>query len=276
MIVFDFMIRAYKNVGKQQPGEYPRFIQEIPSDGAEVGRRPPRGQNRVMRVLVIEDDAAVADGVVDGLAYAKFETLHVTTGAAGLAAVTSFRPDIVLLDLGLPDMDGTDVCRAIRSKEQLPIIVVSARDDEMDRVIALEIGADDYVVKPFGMRELIARIRAVSRRTGTPEADAPPSTERRFGPLLIDTRAQRVLLDGEPVHLTAKEFDLIVYLSDEPGAVLRRADILHDVWDTNWYGTTKTLDAHIAAIRKKLRDPGWIQSVRGVGFRFEQPALPSA
>ncbi|TFB67784.1 response regulator transcription factor [Cryobacterium glaciale] len=229
-----------------------------------------------MRVLVIEDDAAVADGLIDGLSYANFESLRVATGTAGLAAVDSFRPDIILLDLGLPDMDGADVCRAIRLKEQTPIIVVSARDDEMDRVIALEIGADDYVVKPFGMRELVARIRAVSRRTGTTEADAPPTTERRFGPLLIDTRAQRVLLGSNPVHLTAKEFDLLVYLSDEPGAALRRADILHDVWDTNWYGTTKTLDAHIAAIRKKLGDPGWIQSVRGVGFRFEQPAEPRA
>ena len=226
-----------------------------------------------MRVLVIEDDAAVADGLIDGLNYANFETLRVATGGAGLAALATFRPDIVLLDLGLPDMDGTDVCRAIRSKEQTPIIVVSARDDEMDRVIALEIGADDYVVKPFGMRELVARIRAVSRRTASPETDAPPATERRFGPLVIDTRAQRVRLADEPVHLTAKEFDLLVYLSDEPGAALRRADILHDVWDTNWYGTTKTLDAHIAAIRKKLGDPRWIQSVRGVGFRFEQPTL---
>lgn len=222
-----------------------------------------------MRVLVIEDDAAVADGILDGLAQGNFEALHVATGAAGLNAMSSYHPDLVLLDLGLPDMDGTDVCRGIRAVSNTPIIVVSARDDEIDRVVALEMGADDYVVKPFGMRELVARIRAVARRTGpapTEELEA-----RTFGPLVIDIRSQKVVLAGEAVHLTAKEFDLLVYVSADPGAVLRRSEILHDVWDTNWYGTTKTLDAHIAAIRKKLGNPGWIESVRGVGFRFGEP-----
>jgi DNA-binding response OmpR family regulator len=225
-----------------------------------------------MRVLVVEDDGSVAAGIIDGLPTSSFETLHVETGAAALEAMTVFRPDIILLDLGLPDMDGTDVCRAIRATTQTPIIVVSARDDEIDRVVALEMGADDYVVKPFGMRELVARIRAVSRRTGTTdvEADTTPA-ERRFGALAIDTRAQRVTLGDDEIYLTPKEFRLLVYLSDDPGAVFRRSDILHDVWDTNWYGTTKTLDAHIAAIRKKLGDPAWIESVRGVGFRFGPP-----
>jgi len=223
-----------------------------------------------MRVLVVEDDASVADGILDGLGQATIDAHHVGTGAAALAAMTSYQPDLVLLDLGLPDMDGTDVCRAIRTTSQTPIIVVSARDDEIDRVIALEMGADDYVVKPFGMRELVARIRAVARRTGStaPEPTAP----RVFGDLVIDTRSQRVTLAGESVHLTAKEFELVVYLSDDPGAVFRRSEILHDVWDTNWYGTSKTLDAHIAAIRKKLGAAGWIESVRGVGFRFSEPA----
>jgi DNA-binding response OmpR family regulator len=169
-------------------------------------------------------------------------------------------------------MDGTDVCRTIRATSSVPIIVVSARSDEIDRVLALEMGADDYVVKPFGMRELVARIRAVTRRTTTPDVAAEVvAAARTFGPLTIDIRAQRVLLDGQEVHFTPKEFELLVYLSADAGAVLRRTDILHDVWETTWYGTTKTLDAHIAAIRKKLGDPAWIESVRGVGFRFDLP-----
>lgn len=222
-------------------------------------------------MLVVEDDASVADGIIDGLQHANFETHHVTTGSDALAAVAEFDPELILLDLGLPDMDGTEVCRAIRKTSLTPIIVVSARGDEIDRVVSLEMGADDYVVKPFGMRELVARIRAVGRRTtAAPEVTA--SAPRILGPLSIDTRTQIVELDGQAIHLTPKEFELLVYLSSDPGAVFRRADILHDVWDTNWYGTTKTLDAHVAAIRKKLNDPGWIESVRGVGFRLRPPS----
>ena len=232
-----------------------------------------------MRVLVVEDDGPVASGIIDGLTMAAFESLHVETGRAALAAMTSFAPDLVLLDLGLPDMDGSEVCRSIRSSSQIAIIVVSARDDEIDRVVALEMGADDYVVKPFGMRELIARIRAVSRRTNA-NADAGSNggahesggrTDRVLGSLVIDTRTQRVSLAGTEVYFTPTEFDLLVYLSRDAGAVHRRADILHDVWETTWHGTTKTLDAHVAAIRKKLGNPGWIESVRGVGFRFGVP-----
>lgn len=222
-----------------------------------------------MRVLVVEDDPSVAAGVLDGLDGATFETHHVGTGAEALAAVAALQPDIVLLDLGLPDMDGTDVCRGIRTTSSVPIIVVSARDEEIDRVIALEMGADDYLVKPFGMRELVARIRAVTRRTA-PAAETLAS-HREFGPLTIDTRSRRVTLDDEEVFLTPKEFDLLEYLSGDAGAVFRRTEILQNVWDTNWYGTTKTLDAHIAAIRRKLGDPGWIVSVRGIGFRFGLP-----
>lgn len=225
-----------------------------------------------MRILIVEDDPSVADGILDGLNSATFETKHVSTGTEALDAVSAFSPDLVLLDLGLPDMDGTDVCREIRKTSSVPIIVVSARDEEIDRVIALEIGADDYVVKPFGMRELVARIKAVARRSSTQESPAVAAPEREYGPLTIDTRAIRVTLNGNEIHLTPKEFELLVYLSEDPGAVHRRTDILHDVWETNWYGTTKTLDAHIAAIRKKLGDPTWIESVRGVGFRFGIPS----
>jgi DNA-binding response OmpR family regulator len=223
-----------------------------------------------MRVLVVEDDASVAGGIVDGLAHANFETMLVSTGAGCLDSMSTFRPDLVLLDLGLPDIDGTDVCRAIRRDSQTPIIVVSARADEIDRVVALEMGADDFVVKPFGMRELVARMRAVVRRTGSTDAGLP-APPKRFGPLTVDPRAQRVTVHDVEVYLTPKEFELLAYLSGDPGAVFRRSEILHNVWDTNWYGTTKTLDTHIASIRKKLGDARWIESVRGVGFRFGVP-----
>ncbi|WP_439564993.1 response regulator transcription factor [Microcella sp.] len=221
-----------------------------------------------MRVLVIEDDDAVADGIVDGLADRAIGATRVSTGTAGIAAIAESPPDLVVLDLGLPDMDGTEVCRRIRAASSLPIIIVSARDDEVDRVVALELGADDYIVKPFGMRELVARIHAIARRSGGadgPRDEASPSR------LVIDSRARRVLLDGEPVHLTPREFDVLEYLARDRGAVYRRTDILRDVWDTTWFGTAKTLDAHIAAVRKKLGDPGWIESVRGVGFRLGEP-----
>jgi DNA-binding response OmpR family regulator len=225
-----------------------------------------------MRVLIVEDDPAVAAGIADGLSSSAFETANAPTGAAGLRLLDEFAPELVILDLGLPDMDGTDVCRTMRSRSTVPIVVVSARSDEMDRVLALELGADDYLVKPFGMRELLARIRAVTRRTGAGPGEPERDAVRRFGPLAIDRRGRRVNLDDVEVHLTPTEFELLAYLSSNPGAVLRRSDILRDVWQTEWYGATKTLDAHIGAIRRKLGHPGWIQSVRGVGFRFEQPA----
>lgn len=225
-----------------------------------------------MHVLLVEDDPSVAAGVIDGLG-TGIQITHVTSGSEALAAVAHGDVELVLLDLGLPDMDGTDVCRHIRTTSNMPIIVVSARGDEIDRVLSLEMGADDYLVKPFGMRELVARIRAVSRRTTAgPESGVPAETVRELFGLAIDTRTQRVELNGTEVHLTPKEFELVVYLSNDPGAVYRRQDILHDVWETNWYGTSKTLDAHIAAIRKKFGSASWIESVRGVGFRFGGPA----
>jgi DNA-binding response OmpR family regulator len=223
-----------------------------------------------MRVLLIEDDPAVAAGIADALVGAAHEVRHEETGSAGLDAARTGSPDLVVLDLGLPDLDGTDVCRAIRAFSSVPIIVVSARSEEIDRVLALEMGADDFLVKPFGIRELIARIRAVTRRTSGDDAPVP-ETERRLGPLVIDLRGQRITLAGAPVHLTTTEYQLLLYLSEDPGAVRPRADILRNVWKTEWFGATKTLDAHVAALRKKLGSPQWIESVRGVGFRFEIP-----
>lgn len=216
-----------------------------------------------MTILLVEDDRAIADAVVDGLRTNGYSVTHVVSGAEAILKVRGGGITTVVLDLGLPDMDGTDVCRNIRAFSHVPIIVASARETEMDRVNVLEMGADDYLVKPFGIKELAARIHAVMRRaTGA----VAPVTHITAGSLVIDTKARTVVLKGESIQLTPKEFDLLAYLTREPGTVFRRAEILRDVWETTWFGTTKTLDAHVASIRKKLGDPAWIESVRGVGF----------
>lgn len=221
-----------------------------------------------MRVLLVEDDPSIAQSVTSSLQTAGIEVHHVGTGQAAIDFVKSDRPDVVLMDLGLPDMDGLDASKTIRASSTIPIIIVSARGDELDRILGLELGADDYVVKPFSQRELLARIRAVTRRVGDgtdlSENDQVIGTSR----LIINEREHSVKLDGVDVVLTAKEFELLAYLASSPGTVFRRNDILEHVWDVNWFGTTKTLDAHIASIRKKLGNPDWVQAVRGVGFKF--------
>lgn len=221
-------------------------------------------------MLLVEDDVSIAQSVIASLTNAGMTVEHVATAQAAIDFVAGQSADVILMDLGLPDMDGLDASKIIRENSAVPIIIVSARGDELDRVLGLELGADDYVVKPFSQRELVARIRAVVRRGSESQATEPVVSNSR---VVVDERGHTATLDGVEVALTAKEFDLLAYLSAEPGVVFRRNDILEHVWDTNWYGTTKTLDAHIASIRKKLGSPDWIQSVRGVGFKFvELPA----
>jgi len=225
-----------------------------------------------VNILLVEDDPSVAASVIDGLENEGFKVKHVSTGAAAITEAKTEKAELILLDLGLPDMDGQQVCRAIRTDVTTPIIILSARSEEVDRVLALEFGADDYMVKPFGMRELVARIRAVSRRSAAPDREVAIANQK-IGPLSIDRRSQRVFVNSIEVALTPKEFDLLEYLASDPGAVYRRNDIMREVWDTDWYQTTKTVDAHIASLRKKLDHPDWIEAVRGVGFRL---AVPSA
>ena len=233
-----------------------------------MARKPEKIE--IMRILLVEDDPSVAASVIDGLVNASMEVDHVSTGKEAVSKALSENFELILLDLGLPDMDGQDVCRSVREKSSTPIIILSARSEEIDRVLALEFGADDYMVKPFGMRELVARIRAVARRTG-PAGATTSSATQEIGPLSIDRRSQKVFVNGADVYLTPKEFDLLAYLATDPGAVYRRNDIMSEVWDTNWYGTTKTVDAHVAALRKKLGNQEWIEAVRGVGFRLGVP-----
>ena len=214
-----------------------------------------------MRLLVVEDEDAIAEPLVEGLEREGFSVQRAATGQAALDAPAA---DLVLLDLRLPDIDGLEVCRRLRERSRVPIIVVTARGEEVDRVVGLELGADDYVVKPYGLRELVARIRAVLRRAEPAPAVGPV----HVGALEVDARARKASLAGEDLPLTPKEFDLLALLAVDPGAAVSRERIFEEVWGTRWYGSPKTIDVHIAALRRKLGDPGWIETVRGIGFRL--------
>jgi two-component system, OmpR family, response regulator RegX3 len=217
-----------------------------------------------VKVLIVEDEDSIAEPLADGL---RREGFDVERAATGRAALESSGADLVLLDLGLPDVDGFSVCRELRTRSDVPIIMVTAKGEEVDRVVGLELGADDYIVKPFGFRELLARIRAVTRRT----SERPATRSTRVGPLELDVRGRRARVDGRELDLTPKEFDLLALLAREPGAVVSRSEILQEVWQTTWYGSAKTIDVHVAALRKKLGDASWIETVRGVGLRLHVP-----
>jgi two-component system, OmpR family, response regulator RegX3 len=232
---------------------------------APSGRRGSGWNDLPVRVLLVEDDDAVAESLTRGLTRYGFDVQWVRTGGEALRAEVG---DVVLLDLGLPDVDGLDVCRELRVRSDVPIIVISARADETDRVVGLEIGADDYVSKPFGVREVIARIRAVLRRVRPATA---PAEEAPSGRLAIDRRARRVHVDGVEVALTPKEYDLLAFLAEAPEAAFTREQIMEAVWDANWFGPTKTLDVHVGALRRKLGDAVAVETVRGVGFRLVLP-----
>jgi DNA-binding response OmpR family regulator len=210
-------------------------------------------------VLVVEDDQGIATQLVRGLTRGGYRVDHVVTGSEALAWG---EPDVVLLDLELPDADGVQVCRKLRERSSAAIIVVTAHGEETDRVLALDAGADDYLVKPFGLAELQARIRAVLRRV------RPGGDVIRHGPLTVDIRTRRVSVAGADVALTPKEFDILECLALDPGRVVSRQEILESAWDAHWYGPTKVLDVHVAALRRKLRVPGLIETVYGRGFRL--------
>jgi two-component system response regulator RegX3 len=218
-----------------------------------------------VHILVVEDEDAIADPLVAGLKREGYDVSRVATGEGALEASPA---DLVLLDLRLPDIDGLDVCRQLRERSRVPIIVLTARGEEADRVVGLELGADDYVVKPYGLRELIARIRAVMRRAAILGG---PNGPLRAGELAVDERARRATLAGHELELTPKEFELLAALARDPGAALSRQRLLAEVWQTSWYGSSKTIDVHIAALRRKLGDPRWVETVRGVGFRLHVP-----
>jgi DNA-binding response OmpR family regulator len=214
-------------------------------------------------VLVVEDDSGIATQLVRGLERAGYTADSVALGAEALSRPPS---DVVLLDLGLPDIDGVEVCRQLRETSGAAIIVVTARGEEADRVLALDEGADDYLVKPFGLAELLARIRAVLRRGQRTGAEV-----LRHGALTVDLRTRKVTVDGTEVALTPKEFAILECLVSDPGRLVSRQEIVERAWDEHWYGPTKVLDVHLAALRRKLGDPSLIETVYGHGFRLADP-----
>jgi two-component system, OmpR family, response regulator RegX3 len=236
---------------------------------------PARGH-----VTVIEDEASISDPLRSALEREGYAVSVESTGNGGLESVRANEPDIVLLDLNLPDLDGRDVCRAIRQTSGVPIIMLTARGLETDRVVGLELGADDYLVKPFSMAELIARIRAVLRRTsdrGAPAAPHPSTSSAiQIGDVSIDPATHVATHAGAPLDLPRREFDLLHMLMAHAGTVMRRNKLMDEVWGADWFGSTKTLDVHIAGLRRRLGDdaqePRYIHTVRGVGFRFSSPA----
>jgi two-component system response regulator RegX3 len=220
------------------------------------------------RVLVVEDETAISEPLAEHLVREGFETEVAGTLQEASDALEARPPDLILLDVMLPDGDGRDLAREIRKTSDVPIIMLTARGEEIDKIIGLELGADDYVVKPFSARELVARIRAIQRRGH--------STARRgaitIGEITLDPGARTCTKGDQTIELAAKEFDLLHMLMANAGTVLRREDIMDEVWDPHWFGPTKTLDVHISWLRKKLEDdagdPRYITTIRGVGFRF--------
>jgi DNA-binding response OmpR family regulator len=226
-----------------------------------TGQAPSPGRpGTSVLVLVVEDDQDLATQLARGLRRGGYAVDHVMTGHEAMARPI---PDLVLLDLGLPDVDGVTVCRRLRERSHVAIIVVTARGEEPERVLALDAGADDYLVKPFGMAELLARIRAVLRRSIRGDGAV-----LRHGPLLVDLRTRKVSVSGHDIALTPKEFDILECLASDPGRVMTRQEILDNAWNAHWYGPTKVLDVHIAALRRKLDAPGLIETVYGRGFRL--------
>jgi DNA-binding response OmpR family regulator len=213
-------------------------------------------------VLLVEDDPRIAVALEAALRQHGHEVTRVSTAVDALAAAPV---DLVLLDLGLPDRDGIEVCRELRARSDVAIIAVTGRHEERERVLGLRSGADDYVVKPFGLAELRARIEAVMRRT---MRSTPVRPSFRVGGLDIDIDARRVTVDGREVALTRKEFELLSALARRPGHAVTREQLLSEVWRTTWRGSLHTLEVHVASLRGKLGDPSYVQTVRGVGYRL--------
>ncbi|WKU44937.1 response regulator transcription factor [Streptomyces sp. VNUA116] len=241
-----------------------------PAGAAGQGARTRRAEavraEDTLRVLVVESDARAAETLVHGLRRHGYDTAVAGTGSKALEAYAD--TDLVLLDLELPDLDGLEICRAIRAASDIPVIAVTARASELDRVLGLQAGADDYVVKPYGFRELMARIEAVMRRARPRGRDRSAALVITAGPLTIDAGTREVRLGGRRVEVTRKEFDLLRLLASQPEKVISRKELMTQVWDDNWSRPGRTIDTHVSSLRGKLGSADWIITIRGVGFRF--------
>ena len=225
------------------------------------------------KILVVEDEKAISDILVFNLQREGYDTLAAYDGAEGLRCALEEAPDLILLDVMLPEMDGFEVCRRVRAEKDTPIIMLTAKGEVEDRIIGLELGADDYLVKPFSPRELVARVRALLRRV---HADSEPQREvLEFGELTIDVSGHKVLVSGKEVDLTASEFKLLTTLSRYPGRVYSRMELVEKVLGYDFEGYERTIDSHVKILRAKIgdnpRNPRWLHTVHGVGYRFEDP-----
>src|SRR5829696_1240315 len=253
--------------GSRRANRAPPATRQEPRMG--IRKRMQIGRKR--RILLVEDEESITTPLSEALAREGFETSVAGTAASALATATDTRPDLVLLDVMLPDGSGFDVARELRRSSKVPIIMLTARGEEADRVAGLELGADDYVVKPFSARELVARVRAVFRRVAEAGEERPEGAVE-VGEVRLDRDRRSTTFQGDELELSRKEFDLLRLLMENAGSVVTRERLIDEVWDTNWFGSTKTLDVHVSGLRKKLgddsADPRYIYTVRGVGFRF--------
>jgi two-component system response regulator RegX3 len=222
-------------------------------------------------ILLVEDEESITTPLVEALRREGFDTAVSATAGESLELADRVKPNLVLLDVMLPDGSGFDVCRELRARSRVPIIMLTARGEEADRVAGLELGADDYVVKPFSARELVARVRAVLRRAAE-AGERKVEGASKIGDVRLDPARRSATFRGDALELSRKEFDLLRLLIENAGSVVTRERLIDEVWDTNWFGSTKTLDVHVSGLRKKLDDdpgsPRYIHTVRGVGFRF--------
>jgi two-component system, OmpR family, response regulator RegX3 len=225
------------------------------------------------RILLIEDEESISEPLERALGREGFDVAVASTAAEGRERFRAARPDLVLLDVMLPDGDGRDILREIRDTSRTPVVMLTARGEELERVLGLELGADDYVTKPFSSAELAARVRAVLRRADAPAPDGgEDGGVLEIGAVRMELERHEASLDGAPLDLTVKEYELLRMLLENAGRVVTREQLIREVWDTAWFGSTKTLDVHVSALRRKLGDepsaPRFIHTVRGVGFRF--------